>query len=162
MGYTHGENHGLRNHKLYQIWLAMKQRCYNKNKINYKHYGMRGIEVCNDWLNSFQCFYDFCILNGWKEGLQIDRIDNDGNYEPNNCQLISQAENLGVGKRRKRIDNTSGLVGINYHIIEEKWISRININGIRLMLGYFNTKEEALQARIDAEVLHFGRQITNL
>ena len=85
--------HGLSKHPLYFAWQDMKQRCYNKNRRQYKHWGGRGITVCNEWLHDFKVFYNWSIENGYKKGLQIDRIDNDGNYEPNNCHFVSQAEN---------------------------------------------------------------------
>ena len=70
----------------------MKQRCYNKNKDNYKWYGGRGISVCDEWLNNFMSFYDWSINNGYKDGLKIDRIDVNKNYCPENCRFITQKE----------------------------------------------------------------------
>jgi hypothetical protein len=85
--------HGLINHPLYKVWVSMKARCYNPNSKPFYRYGGRGIKVCDDWKNNFVSFYDFCIQKGWKKGLQIDRIDNDGNYEPDNCRFVTSAEN---------------------------------------------------------------------
>ena len=72
--------------KLQAIWKSMKRRCYNENYIHYKYWGGRGIRVCDEWLNSFESFYNWAINNGYEEGLSIDRINNNGNYEPNNCR----------------------------------------------------------------------------
>ena len=70
----------------------MKTRCYNPKFIYYNNYGGRGIKICDEWLNDFGKFYDWTINNGYKEGLTIDRINNDGNYEPSNCRWITRAE----------------------------------------------------------------------
>lgn len=78
--------HGYSKSKLYKILNGMKNRCYNKNAYNYSYYGGRGITICDDWLNDFMTFYDWAINSGYKEGLSIDRIDVNGNYEPNNCR----------------------------------------------------------------------------
>lgn len=84
--------HGLSKTKLYNVWCAMKRRCYNTNVKDYKNYGGRGIKVCDEWLN-YVPFYNWAVSNGYKEGLTIDRIDNDKDYEPNNCRWISKVEN---------------------------------------------------------------------
>ena len=85
--------HGLSKHPTYKLWSGMKERCYKPNNKNYDRYGGRGIRVCDEWLNNFMIFHDWCIANGYQKGLQIDRIENDGNYEPSNCQFISQTHN---------------------------------------------------------------------
>ena len=81
-------------HKLYPVHSMMKQRCYNKNHKQFKDWGGRGITVCDEWKNSYKIFYSWCMQNGYKNGLQIDRINNDGNYEPNNCRFVSPIENM--------------------------------------------------------------------
>lgn len=78
--------HGKKNTRLYRIWLQMKNRCFNIRTNRYKDYGGRGITVCDEWKNDFTKFYDWSILNGYQENLTIDRINNDGNYEPSNCR----------------------------------------------------------------------------
>lgn len=78
--------HNQRHTKLYEVWKTMKQRCSNPNHISYHNYGGRGIIVCDEWENNYQAFYEWSIKNGYKEGLSIDRINNDGNYEPSNCR----------------------------------------------------------------------------
>lgn len=90
--------------KLYKVWQGMKTRCYNKNFIYYCNYGGRGITICKEWLNDFEIFYKWAISNGYKEGLTIDRINNDGNYEPNNCRWITRAEqNRNQRKTKNRV-----------------------------------------------------------
>jgi len=84
--------------RLYKIWMGMKVRCINPNAANYKWYGGRGIFVCDEWINSFMIFRDWALSNGYANNLTIDRIDNDSNYEPSNCQWITSFKNLS---RRK-------------------------------------------------------------
>lgn len=149
-------------YKIYNLYNNMKNRCYYKKMKQFIDYGMRGITVCDEWLNDFMSFYSWCKENGWKEGLQIDRINNNGNYEPINCQFVKPSENTAIGKRRKRNDNCSGYTGIALYKRTGKYQAQIMVNNKLLHLGYFNTKDEAVQSRIDAEILYLGKQLTNL
>lgn len=88
----HSKTHGMSHEKIYAIWCSMKARCYNPNNQGYTNYGGRGITVCKEWRNSFENFRDWAIANGYKEGLSIDRINVNGNYEPSNCQWITVSE----------------------------------------------------------------------
>jgi len=88
--------HGLSKHPLWTVWYAMRQRCGYTNggdKANIKNYKDRGIQVCNEWLVDFKKFYDWAISNGWENGLEIDRINNNDNYKPINCRFITRKEN---------------------------------------------------------------------
>lgn len=73
------------NTRLYRIWTEMKRRCFSRNRPNSQGYIKKGITVCDEWL-SFETFYNWAIENGYKDDLSIDRINNDGNYEPSNCR----------------------------------------------------------------------------
>lgn len=72
--------------RLYHIWSGMKQRCYNPKSTSYPNYGGRGIRICDEWLNSYESFEWWSIMNGYADDLSIDRINVNGNYEPSNCR----------------------------------------------------------------------------
>lgn len=93
--------HGLRSTKLYAVWNAMKVRCHTSSDKAYKHYGARGIKVCDEWRNDFLTFYKWAMANGYKEGLTIDRKNNDGNYSPSNCRWADRFVQ-GRNKRNNR------------------------------------------------------------
>lgn len=76
----------------YNTWQNMKGRCLRNSHPKYKNYGARGITICAEWMD-VKKFAEWSINNGWKEGLTLDRINNDGNYEPSNCRWVSVSEN---------------------------------------------------------------------
>lgn len=134
--------HGLNNHKLYHIWQSMKERVFNIKDKAYKNYGGRGITVCNEWKNDFMSFYNWSIENGYKEGLSIDRINNDGNYEPLNCRWTTRnIQNRNI--RVLRTNNKSGFKGVSLCKQSNKFVSQISVNYKKIHIGKFKTAEEA-------------------
>lgn len=86
------KTHGKSKTRLYSVWQSIIRRCkYPKDKA-YHNYGARGIDVCEEWRNDFSNFYDWCQASGYEHGLWIDRIDNDGDYEPSNCRWVNAKE----------------------------------------------------------------------
>lgn len=121
--------HGLRQHRLYKIWTQMKTRCYNDNYAGSKYYSKRGITICDEWRDDFQAFYDWAMDNGYDDKLQIDRKDNDGNYEPSNCRFVTNAQN----SRNSR--NTKLTWGIINEIRNTKLLIP-NITGVEIAKAY--------------------------
>lgn len=152
--------HGYSKHPLYGVWENMKARCFRENNKTYKNYGGRGITICDEWLSA-KAFCEWGISNGYEEGLHLDRINNNGDYCPENCHFIKQSQNNGVGKRRKKKDNTSGFIGVYWHKSKEKWDAKIGIDNKLINIGSYDTKEEAIHARILKEIELFGEQKTN-
>lgn len=89
------------NQKIYKVWSGIKQRCFNPNSNRYKNYGGRGISICDEWKNSFETFCKWALGNGYKEGLSIDRIDHEKNYEPSNCRWTDE-----ITQQNNRTNNT--------------------------------------------------------
>jgi len=111
--------------RLYRTWSNIKQRCYNPNFTHYKYYGGRGLKMCDEW-QSFEAFCDWAIANGYSENLTIERIDNDGDYEPNNCEwktMKDQANNKSNNRKitfagtTKTVAQWSNKTGIPYNIL---------------------------------------------
>ena len=134
--------HKLSNTKLHVKWRSMKKRCFGTQYADYKHYGGRGITVCDEWCNDFMAFYDWAMANGYQEGLTLDRIDNNGNYEPINCRWT----NYNVQRRNTRCikkTNTSGFRGVCYHKKWHKWVTGIRVNSKSIHIGYYETAVSA-------------------
>lgn len=134
--YRHGEGKS----RLYQIYYAMIGRCKNKNVINYKNYGGRGISVCDEWLgeNGFINFREWSLNNGYGPDLSIDRIDVNGNYEPNNCKWSTKYEQMNNTTRSKFVT-----IGNETRTVAE-W-SRIS--GVKSATIYYRLKMASRQKK---------------
>lgn len=121
--------HHLRHSRLYPIWVGMKGRCYNLHNKSYPRYGGRGITVCNEWLHNFQAFYDWAMVNGYRDDLSIDRIDVNGNYEPSNCRWATMKEQqnnrstnriITIGNKTKTLKEWCEQYGLDYKMVHKK------------------------------------------
>ncbi len=116
---THGKSYT----RIYNIWCVMKTRCYCKKYREYKNYGGKGVIICEEWLNSFEAFYNWAMSHGYTDKLSIDRIDNNGNYEPSNCRWadrktqsrnISRNINITHNGETHILKDWAEILGIDY------------------------------------------------
>ena len=135
---TAAHTHKMSGTRIYQIWQGIKKRCYNPHDVRYERYGRRGIKVCDEWRDNFQSFYDWAMENGYDDSLTIDRIDNDGDYRPENCRWSSseeQARNrssnikITIGNVTKTLVEWCQVFDVDYHVISARY-SRNGFIGI--------------------------------
>ena len=139
------KTHGLGSTRLYSTWSKLKDRVFNLKSKDYYNYGGRGITICEEWKNDFVPFYNWAIENGYEEnkGLSIDRIDNDGNYEPHNCRWTTQT--MQSRNQRMQKNNTSGYKGVYFKKDNNKYQAQIKVNKKIIYLGsYLNVIEGAI------------------
>ena len=133
--------HGKTKTRIFKIWFKMIQRCNNPNLKKYELWGGRGIKVCKEWEEDFLNFYNWAISNGYKDNLSIDRIDNNGNYEPLNCRWATAKE-----QARNTRTNVNLIYNGETHCISE-WaeITGIKVGTIRYRIRVAKwSVEEAL------------------
>jgi hypothetical protein len=103
--------HGECGTRLHVIWKKMIQRCGNESSKDFARYGARGIRVCGEWRHDFVAFRNWALPHGYADNLTIDRINNDGNYEPGNCQWLTRSRNTSKANMeraaRKRGSNVA-------------------------------------------------------
>ena len=124
--YRRKNQHSYNN--LYRRYVDMKSRCYRKTNCNYKHYGARGIKVCDEWLgkDGYKNFEKWSLENGYKKELSLDKIDNNADYSPNNCRWTTKrVQNIN---KRPNIPNTSGFVGVRKHCCGNHYYGSVKIN----------------------------------
>lgn len=120
--------HGGRGDTLYNSYRAMKERCYNPNYHHYERYGGRGITVCDEWRTNYTSFRNWAYSNGYQEGLSIDRINNDGNYCPENCRWTTQKEQVRNSTRSCHDKKGQALT----ELLEKQDIKGLRAEGLRL------------------------------
>lgn len=114
--------HGHYGTRLYRIWNSIKMRCLNPKNYAFFRYGGRGIKVCDEWKKDFMSFYNWAMSNGYKENLTIDRINNNGNYEPSNCRWADR-------KTQSRNRSTNRLLYYNGKLLcLSSWAEILGIN----------------------------------
>jgi hypothetical protein len=142
--------HGQTRTPEYRAWAHMRDRCYRVSDKNYDNYGRRGIKVCDRWMYSFNNFYADMGDKPSKE-YSIDRIDNDGDYTPENCKWSSRSEQARNRRSRK---SELGYTGISLHSAN-RYRVMIGINNKQIRIGDFITLEEAQLARQKAELRYW-------
>lgn len=123
--------HGLTHHPLYRVWQRMKGCTGSPTHQDYHHYGGRGISMCDQWKNDFYSFYTWSIEHGWEPGLEIDRLDVDGNYCPENCRFTDRSGQMRNTRRTRMLTYS----GKTQSVLE--WAEEIGI------------KPETLRCRLD-------------
>ena len=130
----------------------MIKRCTYKKYSHYKYYGGRGIFVCDRWRHSFINFFTDMGLKP-SDKHSIDRIDNNGNYEPANCQWATRSEQMRNCRVQKR--NISGVTGVIWRKSRNKWRAHIRVNNKSMWLGTFSRLDDAIAARKTAELKYW-------
>lgn len=147
---TKNFTHKMTGSRLYKVWHTMKSRCYYEKSEMFKHYGGRGITVCDEWKNSFISFYDWSIKNGYDENAErgqctIDRIDVNGNYEPNNCRWATIKQQANNTRRNHFIKYNGKTQTVS------QWANELGVEPDsifnRLQKGF--TEEEALTLKFN-------------
>lgn len=135
--------HGLYNTKLYRLWNGIMQRCTNPNRIDYINYGGRGITVCDRWKNPKNFVED--MQSDYKQGLTIDRINPNGDYNPDNCRWTTKK----VQSRNTRVlqkNNSTGYRGVFFVKSRNIFRVQIGLNSKLINLGYFDNALDAAKA----------------
>ena len=132
--------HNLSHTRIYNTWGTLKDRVFNIKNKRYSDYGGRGITICDEWKNDFMSFYNWAMSNGYSDELSIDRIDNNGNYEPSNCRWVTYT----IQNRNQRIrkDNKTGYKGVCYNKDNNNFRVVITVDKERINLGRFKTAVE--------------------
>lgn len=136
----HGCN--MKNHpyrRVYNIYMDIKKRCYNKNSKAYPLYGGRGIYMCEEWMKDFNSFLKWSLYNGYNDTLTIDRIDFNGNYEPSNCRWTTKK----VQANNKRTNKRICIFGITKNVTE--WCEFLHIKW-----GTYKTRRRLGWTEIDS------------
>lgn len=112
----------IKNKRLYNVYMGMKQRCLNPNRKEYADYGGRGIKMCKTWLNSYRKFEEWAFSHGYDENAEkfdctIDRINNDRDYKPSNCRWVDMKVQNNNKRRKQRDDKSASRT--DKHIISD-------------------------------------------
>lgn len=151
------KTHGMTNTRLYRIWKLMKSRCLNKNALAYPNYGGRGITVCPEWEKDFLSFYNWSKENFYEETLTIDRINNNGNYEPSNCRwvtMLTQANNkrnnifIYVNGEKKNLQQIADYTGNSLSTIQHRYYRKQDLFSPQKQYNNSQVKEQQLRMNI--------------
>lgn len=157
------KSHGMTGTRLYRIWHRMRDRCSRPegDSPTGRYYG-RGIRVCDEW-QSFENFYQWAISNGYADHLQIDRIDNDGNYCPENCRWATCSQNLCNRPVRREVNTHIRYRGFQLHThrnLAKPYQVILRVDGKKLIGPYYATPLEAALAYDELAHKHQGEFAT--
>lgn len=142
------EKHGITSGgkpRTFVIWNGMKARCLNPKSTSYPNYGGRGIRICDQWLN-FENFHYWAISNGYRDDLEIDRIDNDGNYCPENCRWVTKEFNMSHQRKTRNIE----ILGITKNL--SSWCRDVGMSR-SAAYKYLKNGEDFLEEKIKERFL---------
>lgn len=141
--------------QLRATYRCMMARCTRVDHDQYPNYGGRGIRVCVEWSENCRVFYQFALANGWSPGLEIDRIDGDGHYEPGNIRFVTRTMNERQ-KGKTRRPTTSRFKGVSWNTKHRRWQAKLKVGGQTKFLGCFTDEESAARAYNSEASKHDG------
>lgn len=133
--------HGFSKEPLYKVWINIKQRCTNTKRKGCHNYINRGIDICRQWLDNCASFREWANKNGYKSGYEIDRIDNDGGYSPENCRVVTRSQN----NRNKRTNKIIEYNGQKRCLTEWCEVLKLNYKKIEARFRYGWSAERAFE-----------------
>ena len=153
------KTHGLSKERIHKEWRGILHRCKNPSASHYENYGGRGITVCDEWKEDFMAFYEWSMQNGYADNLTLDRKDNDKGYSPDNCRWVTHMENCH--NRGVRKDSSTGCAGVTIReLASGKIWYRVHITTDykRVYVGKYESLDEAIKARKEAEKKYWGKK----
>ena len=147
----HGAATRKNKHPIYRNYHHMLERCYNPNNKNYNLYGARGITVCETWKNDFSTFFNWALSNNWQQGLSIDRIDNNGNYYPENCRWSTQLEQcnnqnknivLTYQNKTQTLSQWARELNMPYACLYDRYLRKLPVEKVLTPKHFYNFKKE--------------------
>ena len=144
--HEYGFKHGMSHTRIYTIWSGMIQRCCNPNAKNYPRYGGRGVTVCEEW-KEFKNFYEWSKISGYSDNLTIERLDNNGNYCPENCTWITKEKQMRNTRRNHYIKYNDEELTLTewarkFDMNVETLRYQVNHNNFKSFVSYYNKNEE--------------------
>lgn len=148
-------SHGQYRTRLYGLWCGMKNRCASQRGLAGEYYMSRGISVCEEWTERFEAFRDWAVANGYRDHLELDRKDVNGNYEPSNCRWATRTQQM-CNTRKRANAKTSRFKGVSLNATSRLWTTQLCRPGHSRYVGRFATALLAALAYDSAAILHFG------